>query len=160
MKTIYFIRHAKAKKEGESDFERRLSKRGKSDAQALSDILKEKNITPQTIYASSATRALSTAEILKDGIKFKGIFKTSDDLYEFESQNLLKFVKNIDDKANTIFIIGHNSAITEVCETLSDSVIGNMPTCAIFGIKFSVDNFSDIEEKIGEVIFYSYPKRD
>lgn len=160
MKTIYFIRHAKAKKDGESDFLRKLSKRGKADAKALGEILKEKQIIPNSIYTSTAVRALTTANILSQSLNFKGKFETSDVLYEFDSENLLKFIKSIDDEGEIIYIIGHNSAITEICEILSDSAIGNIPTCGIFGIKFDVLNFKDIEEKMGEVVFYSYPQRD
>lgn len=160
MKTIYFIRHAKAKKDGESDFLRKLSKRGKADAKALGEILKEKQIIPNSIYTSTAVRALTTANILSQSLNFKGKFETSDVLYEFDSENLLKFIKSIDDEGEIIYIIGHNSAITEICEILSDSAIGNIPTCGIFGIKFDVLNFEDIEEKMGEVVFYSYPQRD
>ena len=160
MKTIYFIRHAKAKKEGSTDFLRELNKRGRANAEALGEILKEKKIIPDIIYTSTAVRALATATIISESMNFKGKFKTNDALYEFEGENLLKFVKNIEDDANIIFIVGHNCAITDVCEVLSDSAIGHIPTCGIFGIGFDVENFSDIEEKSGEVLFYSYPTKD
>lgn len=159
MKFIYFIRHAKSKKEASSDFLRKLNKRGKENAANLGKLLKELKIIPQAFYTSSAVRALSTANIIAKEIKFKGEFKSFDELYDFEGKNLLKFIKNLDDKFESVFIVGHNFAITNICEILSDSAIGSIPTCGIFGISFDIDKFYDIEEKIGKVMLYDYPKK-
>ena len=159
MKFVYFIRHAKAKKEASSDFLRKLNKRGRENASSLGKFLNELSIMPQAFYTSSAVRALSTANIIAEKINFKGEFKSFDELYDFEGKNLLKFVKNLDDKFETIFIVGHNYAITNICEILSDSAIGSIPTCGIFGIGFDIEKFCDIEEKIGKVLLYDYPKK-
>ncbi|WP_229204376.1 hypothetical protein [Campylobacter anatolicus] len=53
MSKIYFIRHAKAVKEdkdGEKDFMRKLSERGKDDTKVMSNELKKQNIKPDIIY--------------------------------------------------------------------------------------------------------------
>ncbi|PSM51412.1 phosphohistidine phosphatase [Campylobacter blaseri] len=157
MKIIYFIRHAKAKKKAPTDFLRKLSERGLSDAKNTGIRLKEANIIPDIIFTSSGVRALSTANIIAKELSFNGKIKSTDELYEFSKPNLLKFVKNLSNKHNTVFIVGHNSALNEICEFLSDSVIEHFPTCAICGIKFDIDSFENICN--GSIIYFDYPKK-
>ena len=53
MKKIYFIRHAKAVEEGESnDFERDLSERGKKDLALMCERLKKHEVRADAIFAS------------------------------------------------------------------------------------------------------------
>ena len=81
-----------------------------------------------------------------------------DELYTFEKDSLKSFIENIDDNLKSIAIVGHNNAITAVCEELSDSAIGNLPTCGIFAIRFDVTSFKELFEKEGEILYYCYPK--
>ena len=73
MKTLYIIRHAKSSwsQAGISDFDRTLNDRGFFDAPLMGKILKEKNISPDAIFTSTAKRALLTASILSKEIDFK-----------------------------------------------------------------------------------------
>ncbi|MSN96834.1 phosphohistidine phosphatase, partial [Campylobacter sp. FMV-PI01] len=151
MKKIYFLRHAKAKKEGVNDFLRKLSNKGKDDALALKKRLKQNQIIGEAIFTSSSVRTLTTSNLI-----FNDNIFVCDELYEITSINLLKFIQNIDDKFKNIFIVGHNPSITEICENLSDSIIGNIPTCGLFGIEFNVLRFKDIKPQIGEVLIYDY----
>lgn len=158
MKKIYFIRHAKAKKDGKTDFLRALNDRGVKNAKELSTKLKELEILPDIIFSSSAVRALSTANIIADKLSKKVLEK--DELYDISTKKLLEFVRAINSEFDTVFIVGHNPAMLEISELLSDSAIGKMPTCAIFGIKFDALKFEDIKEHSGEVILYNYPVKD
>lgn len=64
MKTIYFVRHAKAIHDDITpDFERGLEARGKNDALLMATRLKARGITPQKIISSPAKRTLKTAKI-------------------------------------------------------------------------------------------------
>ncbi|NLY04097.1 MAG: histidine phosphatase family protein [Campylobacter sp.] len=158
MKIIYFIRHAKAKKDVPSDFLRPLNKKGIVDAKALGEILNSLKISPDAIYTSSAIRALSTAKIIAEKLNLDINLVESDELYEFDGQKLLNFILNLKEGGQEIFIIGHNPAITEVCEILSDSVIGNLPTCALFAIEFNTNSFNNITQRSGKVKLYNYPQ--
>lgn len=156
MKTIYFIRHAKAKKDDEAqeDKERGLSKKGIEDAKLMKKMVKNR-LHPQIVYSSSAKRAKESAKILfSSGTKVEYF----DELYTFEKDSLKSFIENIDDNLKSIAIVGHNNAITAVCEELSDSAIGNLPTCGIFAIRFDVASFKELFEKEGEILYYCYPK--
>jgi len=158
MKKIYFIRHAKAEKLGPSDFDRKLSERGKSDAKFMASKIA---FLPDMIFASGAKRAKKTAKIIAKEIGFGADkIEFSNEIYYSTSQNLLNFIHGVDDKFQTIFIVGHNPEFTEICELLSDSSIGNIPTCGIFGIEFDADSFKKVKFGAGKVIFFDYPKKE
>lgn len=159
MKEIYFIRHAKGKKEGASDMARALNLKGEEAAKMMANRLKKGGILPNAIFCSVAARALNTAKIFADEMKFSGEFEVFDTLYEANLGDMFNFIRSIDDKFSRVFIIGHNPAIAEISEFLSDSIIEKFPTCAVFGIKFDVENFRDIVGHSGEVIIFDYPKK-
>jgi len=156
MKRIYFIRHAKAN-EGTDDFNRDLSERGKKDLAFMCERLKEHRINVDAIFSSSAKRSEKTALKMANSVKFDKKIKLKDELYTVTLDSLLKFIKGLNNELNDIFIISHNNAITEVCEFLSDSAIGNIPTCGIFCIKFECD-FANITEHCGKALFFEHPK--
>lgn len=160
MKTIYFVRHAKAQKEGTSDFERELSQRGKQNAKDAGKRLKKMKIRPDIIFSSDAKRAVKTATILKDELNFEKDIKFEHRFYISSCEFYIEFINKIDDKFENVFIVAHNPEITEICELLSDSAITNIPTCGIFSIKFDVDKFADIKQHCScEVLFFDYPKK-
>ena len=159
MKKIYFIRHAKAVEEGESDdFERDLSERGKKDLVLMCERLKKHEVRADAIFSSSAKRCAKTAQKLTEAIKFKKKIKFKDELYGAQTHELLAFIREFDDKFQSVFIIGHNDAITEICELLSDAAIGNIPTCGIFCVEFDSD-FKEIKEHGAKALFFDYPKK-
>ncbi|WP_086232072.1 SixA phosphatase family protein [Campylobacter devanensis] len=159
MKTIYFIRHAKAKKVAATDFDRALSPKGKEAAKVMAARLKNKNILPELIISSPAKRTAKTAKIIAKNINFSGKIQFENSLFEATTQDYLNIINHIDSSLNTIFIVGHNDTLTQICEILSDSHIGDIPTGGVFGIEFDVDEFKDIRATIGRVLLFDYPKK-
>lgn len=161
MKTIYFIRHAKSEQNIQCmDFERPLNKRGEKDAIFMAQRLKHFDINPNIIISSPAKRALKTAKIVAKTLGYsKKMIVKQDSLYDSSSKEYLEVIKNIDSIHKVAFIFGHNPMITEVCELLTDSIIGNIPTSGIFCVEFDVINFSDIKLKSGKVLFFDLPKK-
>src|SRR5471030_1095380 len=66
MKRLTLVRHAHAKVQDPpiTDFERPLSRRGRSEAKATALQLLEQELVPDLMIASPARRTLQTAEIL------------------------------------------------------------------------------------------------
>lgn len=153
MKKIYFIRHAKSEKNAINDFDRDINQRGKSDAKLMGKRLKKHSVQPDIIFSSTAKRSLKTAAIIAKEINFKKDIIQTDELYEASIQTLKDFISSLKNDLKNIFIIGHNPTLTEICEILSDSSIGNIPTCGIFCIEFK--NFKEH----GKAIFFDYPKK-
>ena len=152
MKTLYFIRHAKAQQHGyEDDFNRDLTKRGEEDiarvaqelanelANKLANNLANSAATAPRIISSSAKRALRTAQILAAGLGFKGQIEALDELYNAGARELLELVLNRLDAASpasgSAFIIGHNPTMHEVCELVSGRELLGFPTSSVFGVE-------------------------
>ena len=159
MKKIYFIRHAKAVDEGEgNDFERDLSERGKKDLALMCERLKKHEVKADAIFSSPAKRCAKTAQKLAEAVKFKKKIKFKEELYGAQTHDLLTFVREFDDKFQSVFVIAHNDAITEICELLSDAAIGNIPTCGIFCVEFD-SGFNELKEHGAKALFFDYPKK-
>lgn len=161
MKTIYFIRHAKSDQNTQcTDFERPLNKRGGKDAPFMAKRLKHYKVKPDIIISSPAKRALDTASIIAKVLKYpKDKIEIKKELYASTCNEYISTIENINDENETVFLVGHNPAITEVCETLSNSIIGNIPTTGIFCIKFNVASFKDVMKETGKVLFFDLPKK-
>ncbi|MFV0481517.1 MAG: SixA phosphatase family protein [Campylobacteraceae bacterium] len=161
MKTIYFIRHSKSDQTFDgSDFDRPLNKRGQNDAPFMAKRLKHFKVKPDIIISSPANRAQATTSVIAkilDVPKKKIVLEEK--LYDTTPGEYIKIINCIDDKKNVVFIVGHNPMITEVCELLSNSIIGNIPTTGIFCIQFDKENFKDIEIGTGKVLFFDLPKK-
>jgi phosphohistidine phosphatase sixA len=144
MKQIYFIRHAKAKSDGMSDFERKLISKGKIQAQNLG--AKLVGIKPQAIFVSAADRAKSTAQIIAETAKFECEITYDFEIYDISTPNLIKFIQNIDDKFDCVFIVGHNPSIAEICQILVENAPDSFPACGAIGARFDCEKFSQIGE--------------
>ena len=159
MKQIYFIRHAKAEQDGkygERDFWRNLSKRGQKDA--LKMAIKLAKVTPEWIFVSGANRTRQTAEIIAKKNAYKCEIKSIDKIYNIDAQGLMDFIYEIDESLNIVFVVGHNPAITQICEYLSGAIIGNVPTCGIFGVAFDA-KFKELKASSCDVVMFEYPKK-
>lgn len=125
MKRIYFIRHAEAQSGGRNDFERELSLKGKTDAMRLGELLRSRHVAPQLIVASSAIRALTTAQIIAGVLGVSQALRVSRELYDINLWGLAEFVRglddaggsnlNLDDPAADKFIAGDNFSNKNGC---------------------------------------------
>lgn len=159
MKTIYFIRHAKSnwKDQEIKDFDRPLNKRGKKDAPLMANRLKHFNTRPDLILASPALRAKKTAQIICETLKCDVVYEPR--LYESSVTTYLEILRTLPKDIKTLFIIAHNPEITLACELLTDMILGTIPTSGIVGITCNIEDFSEIGEGCGEVLFFDYPKK-
>lgn len=103
MKRIYFIRHAEAQSGGISDFERKLSPRGKEDAMRLGELLRSRRAAPHLIVSSSAVRALTTAQIIADALNAREVLKPLRELYDLNLWALAEFIRTLDGASQKFF---------------------------------------------------------
>ncbi len=162
MKHIYLIRHAKSSWEDSSqtDFERTLNSRGEQDAPMMANRLLEKNITPNLIISSPAQRAYSTALIFAEIMNYeKSNIITDQRIYDATTRDLTEVVREVSDVYQTVFLFGHNPAITNFTNLISDKYIDSMPTCAISGIEMHIESWAKIERHCGKLTLFEYPKK-
>ncbi len=160
MKNLYLIRHAKSDwgDESKSDFERGLNKRGQKAILTMANALKEKKVMPDLILSSSAKRAQLTAEGLAKEIGYRGKIKYIDALYMAETLDVISIIKEIKDKYDNVFIIGHNPETTELTDLMLDDYIDNVPTLGIVALKLPIKHWQKFKPEKIKLNFFIYPK--
>lgn len=162
MKKLYLARHAKSswKHQELDDFDRPLNNRGKRDAPFIGQKLKEKNILPDLIISSPAKRAITTAKELADQIGYpKKNIVEDENIYEAGGGELLTIIQNVDDKYNSVMLVGHNPGFTSVHNYIADQYIDNIPTCSIAFIDLDLDSWKKVEPNTGILVDFEYPKK-
>jgi phosphohistidine phosphatase len=163
MKRIIIVRHAKTEEiyDGITDFERMLLKRGKKDAEKISNILKKNGFIPDLMISSPAIRAKQTALIFAKefGIPENNIL-IKDFLYgPYTTAEFLKPINEADEKISTIMLFGHNPNFAHMIFRLTKSFSAHLPTSAAAGIDFEAKTWKEIEAGKGKLIFFEYPKK-
>jgi len=123
MKTLILMRHAKAESGGfdTKDFDRKLSEKGKNDADIAAKVLKKHLNKIDLIVSSSAKRTLKTAKITAQnfGIDKENI-ESTEYLYESDVESYIHLIRNLNDKTdNKVLIVGHNPTIGGMASVLS-----------------------------------------
>lgn len=161
MKTLYLIRHAKSSWDDstQTDFERPLNERGIKDAPRVSNQLKNKNIIPDLIISSPATRAITTAEIFAGQLAYPELkIQTDERIYNASMKDLAEVVSDLDDNFDTVFLFGHNPGITNFANMLGDKTIDGMSTCAVIGIELDLISWKELDKNCGKIILALTPK--
>ena len=161
-KSLLLVRHAKSSWEDihQKDFDRPLNDRGKKDAPEMAKrIRKEKDVKLDTIITSPAKRAMATAKYFAEefDVKKKKIIE-ADELYEASITNFYEAVNKLDDNFNIVGLFSHNPGITAFVNSLSQTHIDDMPTCAVFAIHIKTDSWKNFKEAEKEFWFFDYPK--
>ena len=161
MKSVLIIRHAKSSWEHvlQKDFDRPLNERGHKDAPAMAKRLLDKKISIEAFIASPALRAFTTAGYFAKayGRQEKDII-TYPELYEAPAPVFYNLIAKTNDKLNDIAIFSHNPGITDFVNSLTNSRVGDMPTCAIFAVQADINHWADFEKAEKTFWFFDYPK--
>lgn len=161
MKTLFLIRHAKSSWGDTAlpDKDRPLDDRGKRDAQKMGKRLAKRDVKPDLILSSPATRALATAEIIAKKLDYKlEDILVDDRLYASEADDLLNVIHKLGDKLERVMLFGHNPEVTELAHRLS-SEITHMPTCAVAQFTFATKSWSNIGKAKLARVELDYPKK-
>jgi phosphohistidine phosphatase len=152
IKTLLILRHAKSswKFPDLADHDRPLNKRGKRDAPKIGNLLKEKDLVPDIIISSTAVRAEKTAKMVAKASKYKGKVTLTDSLYAAGPDAYIDVLRNLQNKYNTVLVIGHNPGLEELVKVLSGEEHHVMPTCALAHIRLDIHSWSDIVQMTGK----------
>jgi phosphohistidine phosphatase len=161
MKTLFLIRHAKSSWDDTAlpDKDRPLHDRGKRDATKMGERLAKRDVKPDLILSSPATRALETAETIAKKLDYRRKDIVVDDrLYAVETDDLLDVIHKLGDKLKRVMLFGHNPELTELAHRLS-SEITHMPTCAAAEFTFDAKSWSHIGKVKPAKVALDYPKK-
>ena len=161
MKNLCLLRHAKSswKLRSLDDFDRPLNNRGIRDAPFMGEILLKKNIFPELIISSPALRAITTAKIIAEKLKYPvSNIKKDKNIYEASALDLLSVIKQTNNKLKFLMLVGHNPGITYLINLISDKRLDNLPTAGIVCLKKEADNWEEIDDN-WSFEFIEYPKK-
>src|SRR5207342_2015646 len=105
---LIVMRHAKAEPGGESDHERELAAQGWSDALEAGRWLADSGFVPDSALVSSARRTASTWVAVAEGGSFEVEATYSASLYAAGPETALDLVRETDDEATALVVVGHN----------------------------------------------------
>ncbi len=161
MKHLVLIRHAKSSWDHPNltDLQRPLNNRGKHDAPLMGKRLKEMGVLPDFIISSPAVRAHKTAKkIAKQTDYPKKKISLCKELYLNGIHAMFKQITSLDEKYNTVYLVGHNPDITSLAYFLTKHRVDNIPTCGIFYVTFESLFWQDITESSGKFKLFDFPK--
>lgn len=162
MRHLTLIRHAKSswKDDSLSDFDRPLNKRGAANAPLMGRILKQQGATFDLLVTSPAVRALTTARLIAAELGYPAErLQEEPALYEAGTETMLAVIHNLPASATRVGLVGHNPTLTAVCNYLTGEQIENLPTCAVAGIVFEVDDWPAVWRGSGRLASYEFPRK-
>jgi phosphohistidine phosphatase len=147
MKMLLLLRHAKSSwKDTEMpDHERPLNKRGKKEAPQAGKYLKEHDLVPDLILASTARRAHDTARAVAENSGFGGDVELYQDLYMSEPSIYLDVLRCMPNAANRVLVVGHNPDVEDLLALLTD-VKEHMATSALAVISLPITTWEELTE--------------
>ena len=162
MKSLHLLRHAKSSwaTPGVDDHDRDLNGRGERDAARMGVALAAR-LAPQSIHASSALRAQRTLSGLCSTWPSLSAHAhiTDGALYTFSWEDVLAWLQDQSADEDSLFLIGHNPAFTELCNQLvARPALDNLPTAGYLRFSIDIDCWSDITEGIASLDAWLFPR--
>ncbi len=160
MKILFILRHAKSSWDNAelSDFERPLNQRGLDAAAFMGNLMHKRQIDPDLIICSPATRASQTAILVKRAARMTQQIRYEKRIYEAGAQTLLQIISEFEDNIETALLVGHNPGLENVIKTLTVG-IQSMPTAALAKINLNIESWREAPAA-GQLEFLIIPKEE
>ena len=161
MKRLLVLRHAKAEEDSASgkDFDRPLARRGWQDAGEVGRAMRERGLHPDAIIASPATRVVETLAALVEGY---GALDADYDrrIYNASAGTLLDVIREADDDAQTLLLVGHNPGLHLLVLDLTDGDGGGLrtriensfPTATLAALDLAIPSWTETGDTKGELV--------
>lgn len=122
--------------------------------------LKKGGIKPDILISSPALRAYSTALKIAAAIGYsEETIQVNKKLYFEGTNGMLDVIHSIASEINTAMLVGHNPTTTHLVNGLANATIDNVPTCGIAEIKFAIESWEAVDQGLGTLQRFDYPKR-
>lgn len=152
MKTLLVLRHAKSSWSNPdlADHDRPLKKRGKRDAPRIGRLLRDEDLVPDLMIASTAKRARKTAEAVAEHSGYEGEIKLSRDLYAFGPESYVEALYGLPDVYQRVMVIGHNPGLEDLVEVLTGEW-ERLPTAALAKIELPIRSWRELAAETGDL---------
>lgn len=161
MKHLYLVRHAKAAQADGSvaDLDRPLNRRGLADAPHMAARLAARQEAPQQVLSSPARRTLETARLFAAAWRLPPSCITKrPEIYEADAGDLLALLRTFPPDWARVLVCGHNPAMTDLLNVLTDEMVENLPTCGVAVIRFEADTWTGTAIGEGHLVSFDMPR--
>ena len=166
MKTLTLLRHAKSTWDDPvaRDFDRPLNKRGRRAAQTIGREMRTQGLEFDRVVASPATRVVETLREVAEGYGRSLDPAFDQRIYLASPDALLEIVREMDDVASRLLIVGHNPGLERLAMLLAgDSGLRaelseKYPTATLAEIALPVDRWSDVSKGVGTLCRFIRPR--
>ena len=166
MKELVLVRHAKSswKHNGLEDCERPLNGRGRRDGPVMAERFSRQPHKPGLVISSYATRALTTARVFCDYLRYPiEQVRLSEQLYEASVPDILEVLHGLDDRQNCVMLFGHNPGFTDLINYFTTANLENLPTAGVAVVALPIERWQQVVEDgvggKGKLAYYSFPKQ-
>ncbi|MEM7802100.1 MAG: histidine phosphatase family protein [Chloroflexota bacterium] len=160
MKTLLVMRHAKSVRDDQGrDHDRPLNLRGLEDAPKMGRFLKDNQLAPDYILASSAVRALQTAKGVLDGLVTNDLaIQVDPDLYLCDVSTYFASLSRLPDDRQRGLVISHNPGTAAFIFALTGRFI-EVTTANIGIVELDINHWNELAGKpTGKLINFFRPK--
>ena len=148
---LWLLRHAKSSWDDPdlADEERPLARRGERAAARLREYLFEEPIDPELVLCSSAMRARQTFAAVLPALGSPLEIRIEPSLYTFDSDVLLQLLQRVDERLESVLVVGHNPAFQDLILRLARrgdrfaTVTRRFPSGALAGIWLPQGTWTD-----------------
>lgn len=146
MKTLVLIRHAHSPNTPlvNDDHSRTLSSKGVSDAKNAGSWIMREGLAPDHIVSSPSVRTLTTIRHICEQASIPlALIQSDKRLYESTVEDYQTVVSETQDETNTLFLVGHNFAITQLLMGLTGNYNLEMTPCTVAVLTLDTMRWSD-----------------
>lgn len=120
-RVLLLLRHSKAVPYGyHNDHERELTNRGHRDARAVGEWLHAREVGIDQVLCSTAVRTQQTAEGVWSGGCAQTAIHYDRRIYDAPASRLLEVLREADDVADVVMLVGHAPGIPALASLLAD----------------------------------------
>jgi phosphohistidine phosphatase len=167
MRRLMLLRHAKTERaeRGERDRDRKLTKRGQTDAPLIGAYMAHHGLVPDLALVSPARRTQETWEFVAAAFAKAPQHVNEDRIYNATAAGLMELIGETRG-AHALLIIGHNPGLHDVAMQLIASGSAEMreqlsesfPTSALAVIDLAFDAWSRLQRRSGRLDRFVTPR--
>jgi len=138
MRYLLLMRHGKSDwgPGSSGDHDRPLTRRGIEAARAMGSFITDAKLAPDLVVASTATRALRTAELARDAGEWRCPLRSTSRLYASTPGAVLALVQELTDEPERLLVVGHEPTSSALVSGLIGGGQLRFPTAAVACIAF------------------------
>jgi phosphohistidine phosphatase len=167
MRRLMLLRHAKTERAepGQRDRDRKLVKRGRSDAETIASYMDDHDLIPDLALVSPARRTQQTWELVASGFRKAPQHIDEERIYNASTDALMRLIGE-PRGAQSRLIIGHNPALHDIAlylvaagdMAMRERLAEGLPTSGLVVIDFTFDAWTKLRPQSGKLEHFATPR--